>query len=630
MRIPTESEDSAAFMSRVAGLIRRKSTHIYVDTSFLMWLTKVGTTSRGELTEWLKAECAGRVHVPIWSAHEYLRHHVATTILGELEEKTRELNGVASGMYGYFRPFMDGELDFSSSNVAAFRMDVRRMLTQLKKVAQVVGSWKRQYGDHASEVISFINHCALSKTEVFDYMSTIEALSQGRFVGRIPPGFQDRGKRDQRVVQESRPEEAGVVFGGNRWGDLMLWKEILDHAKSVRARCVVVFSNDRKNDWYLNVGSDARIDDELKKLKTSWRAVPHPHPMLELEARLAADVRDLVLLDSPYLAALLQKIAGDRVRSFVDVAIVPDQPAPESEKERRAALFESKTEEDKAEKEAAAIEAGARFADSDSVSFSPVALRRAILESRANPPELVSLLIRECHATAETQRSVKEILTPERLASFDHKMLVVFGRELHDLVLSGDPGWEEAVVDLASILGAMPTKTAGCLYLGLLASMYLARTNNEPHLPPQSPIANNLLEKQSAQYSPAPLEALRAVLMLSSRLPLYVPHTELPSITVTFDIEQETEGGEEVKSLTLQGAEVLVLAQSDQELLLSSRFPNRTKVTGAELVEMACAILAVPFTQVERTDDFDREFTFAPDTGFQNTSSVFISKAELD
>ena len=38
----------------------------------------------------------------------------------------------------------------------------------------------------------------------------------------------------------------------------------------------------------------------------------------------------------------------------------------------------------------------------------------------------------------------------------------------------------------------------------------------------------------------------------------------------------------------------------------------------------------MPVAQVERTDDFDREFTFAPDTGFENPPSTFISKAGVE
>jgi len=37
-------------------------------------MTKIGSPSRRELVEWLTANCAGRIHVPIWAAHEYLKH----------------------------------------------------------------------------------------------------------------------------------------------------------------------------------------------------------------------------------------------------------------------------------------------------------------------------------------------------------------------------------------------------------------------------------------------------------------------------------------------------------------------------------------------------------------------------
>ena len=75
--------------------------------------------------------------------------------------------------------------------------------------------------------------------------------------------------------------------------------------------------------------------------------------------------------------------------------------------------------------------------------------------------------------------------------------------------------------------------------------------------------------------------------MESPRLPLYVPDPERPSVTVNFDIEQDTEGGEEVRSITLNSTQVLLLAQGVEELLLSRLFAGRTSVTGGELVEKA-------------------------------------------
>ena len=80
LTIPDVSEGSADFKQRLAILINSPPTHIYIDTSFLMGMTKIGASSRQELIGWCQQHCTGRVHVPIWAAHEYLKHHVAGTI----------------------------------------------------------------------------------------------------------------------------------------------------------------------------------------------------------------------------------------------------------------------------------------------------------------------------------------------------------------------------------------------------------------------------------------------------------------------------------------------------------------------------------------------------------------------
>jgi hypothetical protein len=105
MRIPTETESSTHFVNRVAALLPLNDTQIYVDTSFLMWLSKIGQKSRRQFIDWLAATCPHRVHVPVWSAHEYLRHHVAGTILDDLEKRAKQLTDIATQSYAYLRPF---------------------------------------------------------------------------------------------------------------------------------------------------------------------------------------------------------------------------------------------------------------------------------------------------------------------------------------------------------------------------------------------------------------------------------------------------------------------------------------------------------------------------------------------
>ena len=54
LTIPDATEGSAAFKQRLAILINVPTTHIYIDTSFLMWMTKIGTSSRQELIGWFQ------------------------------------------------------------------------------------------------------------------------------------------------------------------------------------------------------------------------------------------------------------------------------------------------------------------------------------------------------------------------------------------------------------------------------------------------------------------------------------------------------------------------------------------------------------------------------------------------
>ena len=79
MRIPTEPEDSAAFMTRVAGLIGEK--HSPIRRYLVSHVADKGRDHFSRGTNPLaESGMPGRVHVPIGSVHEYLRHHVATTI----------------------------------------------------------------------------------------------------------------------------------------------------------------------------------------------------------------------------------------------------------------------------------------------------------------------------------------------------------------------------------------------------------------------------------------------------------------------------------------------------------------------------------------------------------------------
>jgi hypothetical protein len=400
---------------------------------------------------------------------------------------------------------------------------------------------------------------------------------------------------------------------------LVFWKEILDHARVAQYRAVVILSNDRKNDWYFGAFSSPETG---RGPRDFMRPLPAPHPMLEHEAK-SAGIADVMLLDSPYLAGVIDN-GESPIPSFADVAIIREQPKPKSQNALRTDAISARAQVNTAADARLATEAGLRFLDSDTVAITEAALRRALFESRQHASPPVPDLLERCRTTATQQNPISDLLTADNLSSWNQTALVTFGRELHDLSLSDQLGWKEPTVDLCNLLKELPPRTAGCIYLGLLASMYMERSSNTPRLPPRSRTAALIYQCQTHDFAAPGLAILTKVMAASKKpLPVYLASAEAPPIPVTLTIEPELPGQDEVAGLTINGVDVLTTTQGDHDLTLGALFTPELIVKGSDLIGRACELFCVPKAQIVNISDFDRHFRFAPTTGFRKPGGVF-------
>ena len=65
------------------------TTNVSFDISFLMWLTTIGQEARAEFAEWTSS-LGDWTHVPVWSMHEYYRHHTTGTLRSDLVARAGE------------------------------------------------------------------------------------------------------------------------------------------------------------------------------------------------------------------------------------------------------------------------------------------------------------------------------------------------------------------------------------------------------------------------------------------------------------------------------------------------------------------------------------------------------------
>ena len=113
----------------------------------------------------------------------------------------------------------------------------------------------------------------------------IYADGEERYKSRIPPGFED--------LKKPAPD---------RFGDLVLWYQILDQAKAA-AKPIILVTDDQKDDWWLRVTDRQKPDGS--------KIVIGPHPHLIREMRTIADQRLWMYVMSDFIAESRERLNVD-------------------------------------------------------------------------------------------------------------------------------------------------------------------------------------------------------------------------------------------------------------------------------------------------------------------------------
>src|SRR4051812_12698964 len=199
-RVP---ETSDVYLARLAKLISETGTHVYFDTSFLMWLAKLGRPAREQFLAWVTAEGAKRFHVPLWAAHEFFKHQVRKTIQAELKSELSQFEKATTRLYEKIRSFCsDGLFGFHSSG-EIFLDEYRRTIQPVRAMLGVAtrnGQDEVDFG--LREVATFVDR-HLMPGLLSEVTHGIESEERLRNRGTIPPSFNDAHKRRGRDQQSA-------------------------------------------------------------------------------------------------------------------------------------------------------------------------------------------------------------------------------------------------------------------------------------------------------------------------------------------------------------------------------------------------------------------------------------------
>ena len=223
---------------------------IVLDTNVLLDLYRLPTSARDELLSVLDI-VRDRLWIPYQVALEFQRRRL--TIIS-LERKSAEdaLNG-ANDLFNEVRQrILSLQIDKRGLGIDSASLIADLKTTSDKLVESIAVVCKSQL-DIASEDpirdrldVLLTGRVGAAPNDQKDLDSLTENGDQ-RFERKIPPGFADADK-------EKNPAEAIFYHDGlsyhRKFGDLIIWRQILRHAQANNVESVLLITGDRKEDWW--------------------------------------------------------------------------------------------------------------------------------------------------------------------------------------------------------------------------------------------------------------------------------------------------------------------------------------------------------------------------------------------
>jgi hypothetical protein len=223
-------------MDEFIRTLESPTTRLYLDTSVLMWLIRLGTTARSEFTAWCAQRPADAVRVPVWAAHELHRHVTDGTVRQNIQKTVRR----RQAKYDEFVRLASERADEATcrskgyAGRPGFISQLEHSFARVRQLASVIEPDDKTLHAAVDEVIAFANRHVLA-TDIMPIVAALSATGEFRYSHRIPPGFHDN--KDE-----------------NKFGDVVISEELVTDMTAVSvgtdgARHAVLISRDRKTDW---------------------------------------------------------------------------------------------------------------------------------------------------------------------------------------------------------------------------------------------------------------------------------------------------------------------------------------------------------------------------------------------
>lgn len=228
-----------------------------LDANVLLNLYRYPKMARDELVSVL-VQVSDRLWIPFQAALEFQRNR--PYVLAEQKERFYQvrkiLNKALSTLEGDLGKLQLGKrhsLIETDTLLNVLRSSVDKFNSSLEQLEA------QQIGAHEDDLLR-LRIDELLGGHVGDppaTQSVVDSISEEgkqRYSQKIPPGYSDSRKEDGASASYSY---GGIVYEAE-YGDLILWKQLIDRAKHATTKSVIFVTDDQKEDWWWIIDSQGK------------------------------------------------------------------------------------------------------------------------------------------------------------------------------------------------------------------------------------------------------------------------------------------------------------------------------------------------------------------------------------
>ena len=250
---------------------------IVPDANILLYLYKCSFNTSQNIVD-LLGKVKEKIIIPSRVYKEYLNHkdeeqgkidRKYDSFTKNLKKQVNELKGKINGSISESRKYDFPDCDVLETGIGTF---LDKIILTIEKYENSLSAEKQNKSvqiANVAQLIRYWNEQGKIKSEP-TIVQLMEYIKEGefRFRYKMPPGYKDEEEKDKEVKKDSKKDN----FEGRirKYGDLFVWKEIIDIGKERKDEYLIFLTNDVKEDWWVLKGEEnnkvpVSMREELRK-----------------------------------------------------------------------------------------------------------------------------------------------------------------------------------------------------------------------------------------------------------------------------------------------------------------------------------------------------------------------------